>query len=80
MDQQTVKTVYLKGTFDLLQRRLTGRRGHFMPPELLRNQLDTLEVPRDGLTVDIDDSPEAIVTRIVAALPQTAPSERGLVS
>lgn len=68
VDQQTVKTVYLKGTFDLLQRRLTGRRGHFMPPELLRSQIDTLEIPASGLTVDIDADPEAVVERITAAL------------
>jgi carbohydrate kinase (thermoresistant glucokinase family) len=68
VDQQTVRTVYLRGTFDLLQRRLADRRGHFMPPELLRSQLDTLEKPDGGLSVDIDADPETIVTRIVAAL------------
>jgi len=68
VDQQTVKTVYLRGTFDLLQRRLADRQGHFMPPELLRSQLDTLEVPDGGLTVDIDADPETIVERITAAL------------
>ena len=68
VDQQTVKTVYLRGTFDLLQARLADRVGHFMPPELLRSQLDTLEVPDGGLAVDIDAPPEAIVERITAAL------------
>jgi carbohydrate kinase (thermoresistant glucokinase family) len=68
VDQQTVRTVYLRGTFDLLQRRLADRRGHFMPPELLRSQLDTLEEPDGGLSVDIDADPETIVTRIVAAM------------
>ncbi len=74
VEQQTVRTVYLRGTFDLLQRRLAHRRGHFMPPELLRSQLDTLEVPEGGLTVDIDDPPEAVVDRIVANLPKAAQS------
>jgi carbohydrate kinase (thermoresistant glucokinase family) len=68
VDQQTVRTVYLRGSFELLQRRLAERRGHFMPPELLRSQLDTLEEPDGGLSVDIDADPETIVTRIVAAM------------
>ena len=37
VDQQTVKTVYLRGSFELLQERLGDRRDHFMPPELLRS-------------------------------------------
>jgi carbohydrate kinase (thermoresistant glucokinase family) len=68
VDQKRVRTVYLRGPFDLLQQRLTARRGHFMPPELLRSQLDTLEVPDGGLTVDIDAAPETVVDRITAAL------------
>ena len=72
IDQRTVQTIYLRGSFDLLQQRLADRRGHFMPPDLLRSQIDTLEVPRGGLVVAIDDQPEAIVTRIVAALKQAA--------
>lgn len=68
VDQQTVQTVYLRGTFDLLQQRLADRRGHFMPPELLRSQLDALEVPQGGLAIDIDEDPEVIVDRIIADL------------
>ena len=75
VDQQTVRTVYLRGTFDLLQRRLAERRGHFMPPALLRSQLDALEEPEGGLSVDIDADPETIVTRIVAALTGIVTSE-----
>jgi carbohydrate kinase (thermoresistant glucokinase family) len=72
VDQQTVKTVYLRGSFELLHERLTDRRDHFMPPELLRSQLETLELPEGGLVVDIDDPPETIVARIIASLHQAA--------
>jgi carbohydrate kinase (thermoresistant glucokinase family) len=71
VDQKTIMTVYLQGSFELLQRRLANRRGHFMPPQLLRSQLETLEVPDGGLTVDIDADPEVIVDRITAALTGT---------
>ncbi|MCB2169283.1 MAG: gluconokinase [Deltaproteobacteria bacterium] len=72
VDQQSVKTVYLRGSFEVLQERLSDRRGHFMPPELLRSQLETLELPEGGLVVDIDDDPAMIVTRIIASLKQAA--------
>jgi carbohydrate kinase (thermoresistant glucokinase family) len=72
VDQKTVKTVYLRGSFELLQERLGNRRDHFMPPELLRSQLETLELPEGGLVVDIDDPPETIVARIIASLNQAA--------
>ena len=72
VDQKKVKTVYLQGTFDLLQERLAHRRDHFMPPELLRSQLEALEVPEGGLVVDIDEDAAVIVTRIMMSLKQTA--------
>ena len=72
VDQQAVKTVYLRGSFELLQKRLADRRDHFMPPELLRSQLETLEVPEGGLVVNIDEDPAMIVTRIIASLQQAA--------
>ena len=46
-----------------------------MPPALLRSQLDALEEPEGGLSVDIDADPETIVTRIVAALTGIGTSE-----
>lgn len=76
VNQQTVKTVYLQGSFELLQERLADRRDHFMPPELLRSQLETLEVPKGGLVVDIDEDPAMIVTRIIASLKQAALSDK----
>jgi gluconokinase len=52
--------VYLKGDFDLIQERMRGRREHFMKTNLLRSQFETLEEPRDALTVDIRQSPESM--------------------
>ncbi len=54
-----------------LERRLAGRRGHFMPPSLLDSQLATLEPlepDEDGSTVDGTLSPEDLVREAVAAL------------
>ena len=56
-----VQVVYLKGNRELLQQRLQQRQGHYMNPDLLQSQLETLEAPIDGLQVDTDQPPEAIV-------------------
>ena len=60
--------VYLKGSFDLIRGRLTERRGHFMPPELLQSQFDQLEPPQqdeEPIKVDIAPAPDAIVAAIL---------------
>ena len=68
VDQKTVRTVYLKGAFDLLQARIEARRNHYMNPHLLHSQLDTLEAPVGGLIADIAPPPEAIVAQIINQL------------
>lgn len=59
-----VRLVFLHGGYDLILRRMQERQGHFMRPELLRSQFETLEQPKSALMVDVDRSPEAIVTEI----------------
>ena len=61
VNQDTVKTVYLKGSYELLRTRIEERQHPYMDKNLLRSQLDTLEEPKDGLTVDISATPEIIV-------------------
>ena len=60
VDQKSVVTVYLKGDFDLLAERLRNRKGHYMDPNLLESQLDTLEEPDDGLVFNIEQPPAGI--------------------
>lgn len=61
----TVDFVYLDGSFDLISKRLAARKGHFMPPELLRSQFETLEIPEHAISVSIDDPPLKIVDGIL---------------
>lgn len=56
--------VYLSGSFDLIESRLNKRKGHYMGSELLRSQFDTLEVPKYGIHIDIEQSPEEILEKI----------------
>jgi gluconokinase len=63
-----VRCVHLKGSFELIMSRLEQRKHRYMPASLLQSQFDTLEEPRDALTVDIADPPEALAERIRAYL------------
>lgn len=56
--------VFLAGSFELIYQRMQAR-AHFMPPELLQSQFDTLEEPHDALRVSVEHSPESIISYIL---------------
>jgi gluconokinase len=58
------KLVYLKGDYKLIYERLSQRKGHFAGSDLLASQFETLEEPSDAITVDVNRTPEEIVTEI----------------
>lgn len=64
IDQQSVMSVYLKGSIELLRDRIEARTHHYMDKSLLESQLNTLEEPVTGMVVSIADSPENIVLKI----------------
>jgi gluconokinase len=61
--------LFLKGSKELIARRLATRPGHFMPPELLDSQFAALEEPapnEPAIAISIDKRPEEIVDEFVA--------------
>jgi gluconokinase len=68
VDPARVRFVYLKGSFDLIAARLRARPHHFMKPEMLKSQFETLEEPQDAITVDLANAPEVILQEIRKAL------------
>jgi carbohydrate kinase (thermoresistant glucokinase family) len=68
VNQKRVKTVFLKGSYELLRKRIGERQHPYMDKSLLRSQLDALEEPKDGLRVDISATPETIVSTIIQNL------------
>lgn len=65
-----VGLVFLQGDFHTIANRMQRRKGHFMPPALLKSQFDTLEMPgRDeaALVVPVAMAPRKVVERIVGA-------------
>jgi gluconokinase len=66
-----VALVYLQGDIGLIEARLAGRTGHFMPPALLASQFDALEEPQPEerpVVVSVADPPARIVATIIASL------------
>ena len=45
--------IYLKGSYELILERVQSRAGHFMPPELLQSQFNTLEAPKNAIEIDV---------------------------
>lgn len=73
-----VRIIYLKGSRELIAKRLSLRKGHFMPPTLLESQFATLEPPGVSelpIVADIGASVEAIVDAIVESLALDRPSQ-----
>lgn len=62
------RVVFLQGGADLIGARLSGRKGHYMPPTLLPSQFAALEAPTDAIIVDIAKTPEEIVGEILERL------------
>jgi gluconokinase len=63
-----VQFVHLKGGASLLRQRLRNRSGHFLGNDALRDQLATIEEPKDAIAIDVDERPGRIVERIRDAL------------
>jgi gluconokinase len=66
-----VVLVYLKGTHELIARRVAARHHRYMPAALLGSQFSTLEEPAPDehpLVVDVSGTPAEIADRIVAEL------------
>jgi gluconokinase len=66
-----VEFLHLTGDRALIERRMTERKGHFMPTALLDSQFATLQPLQNdeaGVAVDVSGSPQEITERAVAAL------------
>jgi gluconokinase len=71
--------VYLKGSHDLIRRRMAARHEHFMPVALLDSQFATLQEPTPGeypITVDVGGRPAEIAAEIVRQLEERQVSGR----
>ena len=67
-DNDGVQVVYLKGSYDLLWSRLSHRKDHYMKPQMLQSQFESLEEPENALTMDVSMPVNALVNEILKQL------------
>ena len=63
--------IHLNGSHELIQQRLSERKGHFMPPALLPSQfaiLEPLAPEENGVEISIEGSVDEMVDRAIEAL------------
>ena len=71
-DRPDVGLVHLRGSRELIGRRMAARKGHFMPTALLDTQFAALQEPspdEGAIVVDVDGTPAEIVDEILRRLP-----------
>lgn len=64
----SVDFIHLAGPIELIAERLGQREGHFMRPELLQSQFDTLEAlepDEGGVVLDLNRTPEELIAASV---------------
>lgn len=69
-----VRSVYLKGDYELIYSRLHARRGHFATESILKSQFADMEEPDDAITVAIAKTPVEIVDEIISRVQKAGPS------
>jgi len=70
-DRPEVALVYLRGSHDLIARRMAARHEHFMPTALLASQFATLQEPTPDerpIVIDVDGPPGEIADKIAQRL------------
>jgi gluconokinase len=67
-DASTLVFVHLHGSHELIFRRMSARKGHYMPVSLLDSQFAILEQTSDLIQVSIDGSPDEITAAALSQL------------
>jgi len=63
-----MRTVYLRGTYDVMRQRIEFRHGHFAGQDILAGQFADLEEPPNALALDVSRSPQQLAAEVIASL------------
>ena len=80
-DRPDVTLVYLKGSYDLIRRRMATRHEHFMPVALLDSQFAMLQEPTPDehpIIVDVGSRPAEIAVELVRQLEERHGTDSGI--
>jgi len=74
-----LRAVYLKGSYEVIQKRIEERHAHFAGTSILADQFAVLEEPGDALNLDVTLPTEQLVAKIVShyGLASAAPASSG---
>lgn len=73
-----VSFVFLQGDFDTIYQRMQAR-AHFMKPDMLQSQFDTLEPPSYGIHINIDQDTNTIITEIMEQIQGVSETHFGMI-
>lgn len=66
---ENLSFIYMKGDFDVIERRLMARKGHFQKPKMLESQFAALEEPgleeQDVAAINIDQPLDDVVADVI---------------
>ena len=60
-----VELLYLKGSYDMILKRMAGRAGHYMKPEMLQSQFAVLEEPDSAFVLEVAKPVDVLVTQVM---------------
>lgn len=60
--------VHLRGSFELIRKRVEQRKHRYMPASLLQSQFETLQPPRDAIDIDVSQDVETSLRGILENL------------
>lgn len=63
--KKPINVFLLEGSFEEISERMSKRKNHFMPESLLKNQFETLEIPKQAIRINIEKPPSEIVEIIL---------------
>jgi gluconokinase len=67
-----IKFAYLKGSYDLFEKRMELRKNHFMKADMLKSQFATLEEPRNAFVVNASLPSATIISQLTEKVKETA--------
>jgi gluconokinase len=68
-----MRVVYLRGSYQAMRQHILSRRGHFAGEAILAGQFADLEEPLNALVLDVQQTPDELVSDVVAQLHLTSP-------
>jgi gluconokinase len=61
-----IEVIYLQGSSELIESRMSAREKHYMKPEMLRSQFATLEEPKNAFVLDISAPLDKMIDKILS--------------